>query len=204
MDKIMLTLVETLRKNLFEAEAVENIEEARKRLFDIIPEEVSVSFGGSTTLQDMGVFDDLRKGNYQFIDWGIPDAEQKDKLRKQSLTADYYVTSSNAITMNGELVNIDGRGNRVAVLCYGPSKVMVVVGKNKIVDNVEAGLKRIGEVAAPLNAKRLNKKTPCVTTGKCQDCSSPERICNITVIHTKQNCNPGRIHVIMVNEDLGY
>ena len=117
--------------------------------------------------------------------------------------ADCYLTSCNAVTEQGELYNVDGNANRVAAMTYGPKSVICVVGYNKIVPNLEAAVARVEQVAAPANAVRLHRKTPCTVTGRCEDCHSPDRICCTTVIHRQQRV-PGRIKVILVGEELGY
>jgi len=125
------------------------------------------------------------------------------KLYRNTFSADVYFTSTNAITEKGELYNVDGNGNRVAAMLYGPDKVIIIAGINKIVENIEEAIKRNERVSAPANCKRLNRATPCVKVGHCIDCSSEERICNEYTIIRRQG-NKDRIHVIFLNEELGY
>lgn len=176
---------------------LEDIEETKKEILKNINEKESVTFGGSITLEELGLYDEIKnKGNKVYWHWR---SDELDKIEK----TDIYITSSNAITQDGKLVNKDGVGNRVTSMIYGYEKVFVVVGKNKITKNYEEAIERIENIAAPLNAKRLGIKTPCVKTGKCEDCSSPERICNVeTVIHKKPMLT--EMIVYLVDENLGY
>ena len=147
----------------------------------------------------------LRSGRYDFLDRAKEglSSEDIDKIYRESFFADAYFSSSNAITEDGELYNVDGNGNRVAALLFGPKKVIIVAGVNKIVKNIDEAIKRNREVAAPANAKRLNKKTPCTKVGFCMDCKSPEKICREYTIIRSQKDND-RIHVIFINENIGY
>ncbi|WIF94169.1 lactate utilization protein [Caminicella sporogenes] len=204
VEKIKRT-IENLEKNNMKGYFVENEADALKKIEEILNEGDTVSVGGSMTLFEIGVFNLLKNGKYIFLDRyekGLTPQQIKEIYRK-SFFADVYLTSSNAITENGELYNVDGRGNRVAAMLYGPDKVIIVVGKNKIVKNLEEAILRNKNLAAPANAKRLNRNTPCTKTGYCMDCSSKDRICNEYVLIKKQ-LDPDRIHVIIVNKDLGY
>lgn len=156
------------------------------------------------TNQDIGIMDAIRDPKYQFIDRMLPKtpAEAKETYAK-IVSSDYFFMSTNAITLDGELINIDGAGNRVACLIHGPEHVMIVAGMNKVVSNVADGINRVHNAAAVPNVKRLNKKTPCHETGVCADCLSPDCICNHTVI-TRHNGVPGRIKVFLIGEELGY
>ena len=204
MDKIN-NLIRTLQKNNINGYLVENREELISQIESIVEEKSVVSVGGSMTLFDLGIIDYLRGGRYEFLDrykQGLSPADIEDIYRR-SFFADAYFTSTNAITEEGELYNVDGTGNRVAAMLYGPKKVIVIVGTNKIVQNMDEAIKRVREIAAPLNRKRLNRKTPCVKVGHCMDCNSPERICNeYTVIKRQRDKN--RMHVIFINENTGY
>ncbi len=204
MDKIN-NLIRTLQKNNINGYLVENREELISQIESIVEEKSVVSVGGSMTLFDLGIIDYLRGGRYEFLDrykQGLSPADIEDIYRR-SFFADAYFTSTNAITEEGELYNVDGTGNRVAAMLYGPKKVIVIVGTNKIVQNMDEAIKRVREIAAPLNTKRLNRKTPCVKVGHCMDCNSPERICNeYTVIKRQRDKN--RMHVIFINENTGY
>ena len=204
MDKIN-NLIRTLQKNNINGYLVENREELISQIESIVEEKSVVSVGGSMTLFDLGIIDYLRGGRYEFLDrykQGLSPADIEDIYRR-SFFADAYFTSTNAITEEGELYNVDGTGKRVAAMLYGPKKVIVIVGTNKIVQNMDEAIKRVREIAAPLNTKRLNRKTPCVKVGHCMDCNSPERICNeYTVIKRQRDKN--RMHVIFINENTGY
>lgn len=204
MDKIN-NLIKTLQKNNINGYMVESKEELISQIEAIVEKDSVVSVGGSMTLFELGIIDYLRKGRYEFLDRykdGLSPADIEDIYRK-SFFADAYFTSTNAITEEGELYNVDGTGNRVAAMLYGPKKVIFIVGTNKIVQNMDEAIKRVREIAAPLNTKRLNRKTPCVKVGHCMDCNSPERICNeYTVIKRQRDKN--RMHVIFINENTGY
>lgn len=204
MDKIN-NLIKTLQKNNINGYMVESKEELISQIEAIVEKDSVVSVGGSMTLFELGIIDYLRKGRYEFLDRykdGLSPADIEDIYRK-SFFADAYFTSTNAITEEGELYNVDGTGNRVAAMLYGPKKVIFIVGTNKIVKDMDEAVKRVREIAAPLNTKRLNRKTPCTKVGHCMDCSSPERICNeYTVI--KRQRDKSRMHVIFINENAGY
>lgn len=204
MDKIN-NLIKTLQKNNINGYMVESKEELISQIEAIVEKDSVVSVGGSMTLFELGIIDYLRKGRYEFLDRykdGLSPADIEDIYRK-SFFADAYFTSTNAITEEGELYNVDGTGNRVAAMLYGPKKVIFIVGTNKIVKDMDEAVKRVREIAAPLNTKRLNRKTPCTKVGHCMDCSSPERICNeYTVI--KRQRDKSRMHVIFINENTGY
>lgn len=197
--------IKNLEKNHMHGYFVQNEEAAVKKIQELIREGDMVSVGGSMTLFEVGAMDLLRNGKYHFLDRyeeGLTADQIKDIYRK-SFAADAYLTSSNALTEEGELYNVDGRGNRVAAMLYGPDKVIVVVGINKIVKNVGEAITRNREWSAPANAKRLSRSTPCATVGYCMDCNSKERICNEYTLIKKQ-MDPERMHVIIVNKALGY
>ena len=165
----------------------------------------SVGFGGSYTIAGLGVQEKLAAAGKVIYNHGTPGLtpEEKVSVMNAELTCDLFLSGTNAVTADGVLVNIDGNGNRVAALSYGPKKVIVAVGRNKIVEGgVEAAIARVKRVAAPANAKRLERATPCSATGFCADCDSPQRICHVT---TLIDSKPGRadFHVLVINEDLG-
>ena len=173
----------------------------------------SVAVGGSETLKESGVLELLRSGDYQFIDRYAPGLtpEQVRRVFLDSLSADAYLCSANAVTMRGELYNVDGNGNRVAALCYGPASVIVVAGRNKLVSDLDEAVSRVKRMAAPANALRLSKETYCARTGRClglgspsctDGCTVPDRICSTYVVHGWQQ-EKSRIKVILVEEDLG-
>ncbi|QXM06536.1 lactate utilization protein [Crassaminicella indica] len=197
--------IENLEKNNMEGYYVEDENELLQKIRELIHEGATVSVGGSMTLFETGVIDFLRKENYNFLDRyeaGLSREDIKEIYRK-CFYADAYFTSSNAITENGELFNVDGTGNRVAAMLYGPDNVIVIAGINKIVKNIDEAIERNKRMAAPANAKRLDRKTPCAKLGYCTDCNSPERICNDYVLIKKQGIK-GRIKVIIVGKELGY
>jgi L-lactate utilization protein LutB len=194
-----------LARNGIDAYVVKTSAEARKKALSLLRKGATVGIGGSRSAEEIGLLDALRRGNYNLFDQYADRLSEKDSLtaRKQGTHADYFVSGTNAVTETGKLVNIDGLGNRLAAFCFGPEKVIIVVGRNKIVSDVEAAIDRVRNVAAPINAIRFGLSTPCVKTGRCTDCNSPQRICNLTLIIEKQRTK-GRMSVILVNEDLGF
>lgn len=193
---------EALRDNNMYCECVDSTEEALEIIESFLNEGDTVAVGGSMTLDDMGVLDMLRDGRYNFLD-RYEEGADVQKIFRDSFSADVYLTSSNAITENGELYNVDGNGNRVAALIFGPKSVIVVAGYNKIVKDIEAAKVRVQEIAAPANATRLGCQTPCTKTGHCMNCASPQRICATAVITGRQRVQ-NRIKVILIGEELGY
>ena len=198
------TLIKNLEKRGMEAYYVDNSEEALQKALSLTAPGSSVSWGGSMTITDMGLIDALKAGDYVVLDRTVPktDEEKREFFGKVNM-CDFYFMSSNAITMDGELLNIDGIGNRVASLIFGPSNVIIVAGMNKVVDNIESAVDRARNTAAPINTMRLDRKTPCTQTGRCMDCMSPDCICNQFVV-TRRSAPAGRIKVILVGEELGY
>ena len=198
------TVVKNLQGRGFDACYCKSGEEAREKALEWIKEGSSVAWGGSMTIRDIGLTEAVNKGNYQAIDRdkaGTP--EEKQKAAMDALSADYFLTSANGVSEDGQLVNVDGNGNRVAAIVFGPKYVIVVAGMNKVVRTAEDAMVRARTVAAPLNQQRFLKNTPCTLTGVCGDCKSPECICNQLL--TTRNCRPaGRIKVILVGEELGY
>lgn len=165
---------------------------------------VSVAWGGSMTLNETGVMDYLKESECVVYDRMAPKTPEEEKIMKGNIiNADYFLMSTNAITINGELVNIDGRANRVSFLCYGPEHVLILAGMNKVVSNVEEGINRVRNIASPPNALRLNKNTPCAANGRCADCLSEDCICSQIVV-TRHSTIPNRIHVILIGEELGF
>ena len=193
---------EALRDNNMYCECVDSTEEALEVVESLLNEGDTVAVGGSMTLEEIGVLDMLRSGNYNFLD-RYKDGADVQKIFRDSFFADVYLTSSNAITENGELYNVDGNANRVAAMTFGPKSVIVVAGYNKIVKDLDAAKVRVQEIAAPANATRLGCETPCTKTGHCMNCASPKRICATTVIMARQRVQ-NRIKVILVGEELGY
>lgn len=197
--------IENLEKNNMEAFYADSIEEARKIATGFLKEGDTVSVGGSMTLFETGIIDFLKNGKFNYLDRykeGLTPEEIKEIFRK-SFSADVYFASANAITEDGELYNVDGTGNRVAAMLYGPDKVVIVAGVNKIVSDSDAAVERVRNIAAPANAVRLSRKTPCTSIGHCMDCASSDRICNSYTIIGRQPAK-GRIKVVIVGCELGY
>jgi L-lactate utilization protein LutB len=201
-------LKETLEANNFEVFLAENGEEAKK----IVQEEIlpktgakTVSWGGSMTFMATGLYDALKKtSGLDFLDTfdKSKSSEENLELRRKALLTDLFITGTNAVTEDGMLVNLDMIGNRVGALTFGPKNVVILVGRNKIVSDLDEAMWRIKNYVAPTNAMRLDKKTPCVKTSFCDDCKSPDRICNTWTI-TEKSFPKGRVKVVLINEDLG-
>lgn len=197
--------MENLEKNNMKVFFVKNKEELISKVKEIIKEGETISVGGSITLFETGIIDLLKSGKYNYLDRYKENLTPKDikEIYRKSFFADSYFVSSNAITENGELYNVDGTGNRVAAMIYGPDKVIVIAGTNKIVKDVDEAIERNEKISAPMNTKRLNKNTPCAKVGYCMHCKSKERICNeYTLIRYQREEN--RIYVILMDEELGY
>lgn len=204
-EKLVDKTIENLKAKNYDVYYVKTREDAKKKILELIEQGSSIGLGGSATLNEIGIIPELRCDKYQLFDRykpGLISDELMDVFRK-SLTADYFLTGTNAITIQGELVNMDNTSNRVSAMMFGPKKVIIVAGYNKITMSVDEAINRVRKYAAPINAKRLNRKTPCAVTGQCTDCSSPERICTNLVVTYKQNV-PGRGIVILVAEELGF
>ena len=198
------TVLKGLEKRHMDGYYCDSIEEAKKLALSMVPADSSVSFGGSVTLDETGVLAALRSRDditlYDRATATTP--EENKKIMHDALSCDYYFMSSNAITTDGELINIDGNGNRVAALIYGPDNVIIIAGMNKIVTSVEEGIIRTRNVASPQNCIRLDKDTPCKVNGVCGNCLK-DTICDQIVI-TRASRVPKRIKVILVGEDLGF
>lgn len=181
-------------------------DEARKIVMDLIPEGSKIAVGGSVTLNETGILEEIQSGKYNFIDRYHTSSfeEMLDKYR-EGYFADVFVSSTNAITMKGQLVNIDCTGNRTSQIVFGPKKVIIIAGVNKIVETVEDGIARAKSIA-PMNARRITHKTPCATDENCRctDCNVQPRICNVTSIVEGSTYFPKRITVVLVPEILGY
>ena len=176
-------------------------EEAKKIALDLIPEGSSISMGGGMSVHEIGLVDALKEGSYNFID--RDKAEDKRAAMLAAYDADFFLSSCNAMTEDGVLVNIDGNANRVSAIAQGPKKVIFIVGMNKVCDDVDGAMKRARNVAAPINAQRFGLDTPCCKTGSCMNCKSPDTICCQFLI-TRFSRHEGRIHVILVNDSLGF
>lgn len=198
--------VEALGQNGFTAVYCRTAAEACDYVLKQGAEAASVGFGGSRTIVDLGVQQLFADQGKEILNHGLPglDAAQKMEIMRRQLTCDLFLTSANAVTFSGALLNIDGNGNRVAALTFGPRRTIVVAGRNKLVDGDQArAIQRIKNLAAPPNARRLNCNTPCARTGFCADCNSPERICRIVHVMERKP-RVADIHVLVVNEDLGF
>jgi hypothetical protein len=197
--------VEKLEAHDFKAVFVKDKKEAVEEILNYITPQTKVGVGGSVTIRELGILEKLEaRGNVLFNHWkpGLL-KEEILQIRKAQMTCDLFLSSTNAVTLNGYLVNIDGIGNRVNSSVFGPGKVILVAGFNKIVDDVEEAIKRIKNVSAPLNARRLNIDVPCAKVGKCVDCNSSNRICRAVVIHERRPTLTD-ILVIIVGEELGF
>ncbi|MBW1971911.1 MAG: lactate utilization protein [Deltaproteobacteria bacterium] len=203
--KIGENVKDALRKNFFDAYYFEKREDAIKFILDKIKPEASVGMGGSVTLRELNL-DELIKQKVSKVYDHWPEtlsAEEKKRIRKAQLLCDIFLTSSNAITMNGELVNIDGIGNRVGALNFGPGEVIVVAGINKVVNDRDAAIYRIKNVVAPMNAKRLGYDVPCAKLGRCVDCDTQQRICRSLLI-LERSPRASNITVVLIGEELGF
>ena len=176
-------------------------EEALKLALSLIPEGSSIGMGGAMSAREIGLVDALKEGNYNFID--RDKMEDKRAAMLAAYDADVFLSGTNAMTDDGILVNIDGNSNRVSAICQGPKKVIFIVGMNKVCGDLDGAMKRARNVAAPTNAQRFGLSTPCAKTGKCMDCKSPDTICCQFLI-TRFSRHAGRIHVILVNDTLGF
>ncbi len=202
---MLLRVVDALKKRDFKAEYFNSINDVNEFLLKSIPSDSSIGIGGSMTIRELGIIERFeQRGNKIIHHWQKGLTEDTDKeIRKKEMLADYYLTSSNAITKNGDIINIDGIGNRVAAMIYGPDNVYIIAGYNKIVSSIHDGIKRSKEIAAVMNAKRVSAKAPCINTGACIDCNAKGRICR--VISIIQFCPwQTNITVLLVNEILGF
>ena len=185
------TIIANLEKRQMKGWYCEDSAAAVQKVLELMPEHASVTWGGTMTMEECGLTNALKKGNYTLIDrLAAKTPEEKKELFARAVCADYFFMSTNA-------------GNRVACLCNGPDHVIVLAGMNKVVKNAEEGHSRARNTAAPINTLRLNKKTPCAVTGRCSDCQSPDCICSQIVV-TRRSHIPGRIQVILIGEELGY
>ena len=196
-------LVKNLRKRHFEAYYCNNKAEALQKALELIPKGTSVGWGGVMSAEQIGLLDAVRQGGYQVLDReSCTTQEERDRMALACLSADVFITGANAMSMDGQMVNIDGTGNRVAAIVYGPKKVLVIAGMNKVCDTIESAVQRARTVAAPMNMQRFMKDTPCAVTGQCGDCKSETCICNQILV--TRNCRPvNRICFLLVGEDLG-
>ena len=203
-ENVAATIIKNLEKRQMEGYYCATSEEAVKKALELMPDGASIGWGGSMTLSETGLMEAIRNANYKIIDRETAKTpEEQRKIYGEICCSDFFLMGTNAITIDGELVNIDGRGNRVAFLCFGPQNVVILAGMNKVTSDVKSAVKRVRDIASPPNTVRLNKNTPCAVTGRCGDCYSPDCICSQIVI-TRRSGIPNRIKVILVGEELGY
>lgn len=197
-------LVKNLKSRHFDAYYCENKADALAKALELIPEGAAVAWGGALSADQIGLTDAVRNGNYRVIDRSAGQTpEEKKEIIRNWLFSDVFLSGANALSLDGQMVSIDGTGNRVAAICYGPGMVLVVAGMNKVEDTLDAAIRRARTVAAPMNKQRFQNQTPCAITGVCADCKSEGCICNQIVI--TRHCRPvGRIKFIIVGEDLGF
>lgn len=197
------TIITALRKRQIEGFYCETRNEAVELAQHIMPKQSTIGWGGSVTVENLDIVNKLRD-HYVLIDRSQYSTKEEKKMRDIELfSCDYFLMSSNAITLDGELVNMDGVGSRVSYLIYGPEHVILFVGMNKIVSDVDSAIKRVRDIAAPKNTQRLNKRVPCIKSGKCEDCYTSDCICSQLVI-TRRSSIANRIKVILIGETLGY
>lgn len=198
-------VVKALEKNNFQAHYFADRIAATEKILSLIPAGQTVGVGGSWTLKELNIPDKLLQKGHEVFDHNKPGLSMEESmlLRRKELSCDVFISGTNAVTLDGQLVNTDGSGNRVAAMSFGPKKVIVVVGVNKIVADLDAAMNRIEMFAAPINNKRLEKPNPCTVTGVCMDCQGPARICNITTILHKKPPTM-EFHVVIIGEDLGF
>ena len=197
-------MVKALQRRHFDAYYCATAEEARQRVNELIPDNASVTWGGTMTVRDLGIPQMLKaRGTLDVWDRDLVEtAEEKQEMYLRAFRADYYLSSANAISEDGVIVNIDGNGNRVAAITWGPKKVIFVIGLNKVAQTPEVALARARSTASPINAARFDITTPCQVDGVCHNCNSPESICNY--VHFLRNSPKGRHTVVLVGENLGY
>ena len=202
--KMAQTLIKNFQNRHFDALYCETGEEALEKALSMIPEGSSVGWGGATSAAQIGLLDAVRAGKYVAIDRDrASSSEERERIVRQCFVADFFITGANAISLDGQMVNIDGSGNRVAAMIYGPGTVLVIAGMNKVCADLESAMTRARTVAAPINQQRFQGNTPCTGTGVCADCKSESCICNQIVI--TRHCRPaGRIKFILVGEDIGF
>ena len=199
-ERLAQTVIKGLQSRNMTGYYAEDKEAALKQALELIEENSTISMGGCMSAHEIGLVQALQEGNYQYLD------RSKMEPREGLLAAydsDAFLSSANAMTSDGILVNIDGNSNRVSCIAQGPKKVIFIVGMNKVCDDLDSAMKRARNVAAPINAQRFEVKTPCKETGKCFDCKSPDTICCQFLI-TRYSRHTGRIHVILVNDNLGF
>lgn len=203
-EKRAQVLAKNLKSRHFEAYYCPDSASALAKALELIPEGASVGWGGALSAQQIGLIDAVKSGDFAAIDRDTAKTpEEREAALRRCLSADVFLSGANALSLDGEMVNIDGTGNRVAAISYGPKAVLVIAGMNKVCDTLEDAVTRARTVAAPMNKQRFPFKTPCEVTGACADCKSEESICNQILI--TRNCRPaGRIKFVLVGEELGF
>lgn len=202
-EKLGAKVVKAMESRHFEAYYCGTKEEALKKALELIPEGSVVAWGGSVTMNEIGLSEALHNGKYQLIDRDAAPPEERRKLMRQGLLADYFISGANAVSEDGEIINIDGMGNRVGAIVYGPDHVVMIAGMNKVAKTLEDAVKRARTIAAPINKQRFGGTTPCAKTGSCGDCKAEDCICCQMLV--TRVCRPaGRIKVILVGEELGF
>jgi len=203
-ERLAKTMIKNLQRRHIEGYYCPTAEEAVKKVSELIADGSSVTWGGTMTVRDLGIPEVLKsRGTLQVLDRDlVTTAEEKQDMYLRAFSADVYLSSANAISEDGVIVNIDGNGNRVAAITWGPKKVIFVIGMNKVAQTVEAALARARSTASPINAARFDIKTPCQTDGTCHNCNSTDSICNY--VHFLRNSPKGRHVVVLVGENLGY
>lgn len=197
-------LIPNLRKRHFEAHYCPTEVNVLEKVLSYLTDDSTIAWGGSESLKDIGLMSFLKNSHYHLFDRDLAKTpEEKQKQYTQAVNADFFFMSTNAITLDGQLVNIDGTGNRLSCLLYGPKNVIIIASMNKVVKDLDSALERVKFIACPQNAIRLNRDTPCAKTGFCTDCVSPDCICANTVI-TRLSIIPNRIKIILVGEKIGY
>lgn len=198
------TIIKNLQRRHIEGFYCPSGEEAVKKVSELIADGSTVTWGGTMTVRDLGIPEQLKgRGTLEVIDRDLAETlEERQAMYLRAFSADVYLSSANAISEDGVIVNIDGAGNRVAAITWGPKKVIFVIGLNKVTQTVEAALSRARGTASPINSARFDIKTPCKADGVCHNCNSPECICNY--VHFLRNSPKGRHTVILVGENLGY
>ena len=197
--------IEAFKKHGFDAHFVATVEEARKLILEMVSGYETFGFGGSNTTRSLGIMEELvSMGKTVFDHWQKDLAKEDDlDIRLQQGRSECFLCSANAVSATGEVINVDGVGNRTNAMTFGPKKVIVVAGMNKVTPDLESGLRRVSEIAAPMRAKSLEMDTPCAKTGVCNDCNVPQRICRVTtILHRKPMLTD--VSVVLINQSLGF
>lgn len=202
----MEELIKKLNSNGMESYYFTNSQEAKAHVLNMIPRTATVGIGGSVTVREMGLLDALAERGTEYFDHWVPGLSKEEiiEVKRKMVAADYFLTSTNGLTRDGKLVNIDNTGNRVAAMIFGPKHVIVVTGENKIVDDAHAAIQRIKEEAVPKNTSRRGDNTPCAMGETCPECNSPDRLCRVTSIIEKKTKGVDTFTVVIVGENLGY